>query len=146
MGFIGLIVIHDRPFTCMHAVINPCDSSPCANNGSCVPGMGPPRSRVDYTCQCAAGYTGPRCESNIDRCQLAVCPNNSAGSFTTSEASQAGSELRGKRNATSTLLAIIVPLSVILLIIIVITVVLIVVIIKWRGKKTHSKVHRGERN
>ena len=75
-----------------------------------------------------------------------IIPGVGAGTFTTSSASQAGSELRGKRNATSTLLAIIVPLSVILLIIIVVTVVVIVVIIKWRGKKTHSKVHRGERN
>jgi hypothetical protein len=34
---------------------------------------------VDYTCQCAAGYTGSRCEVNVDdcTCQSAVCPNNS---------------------------------------------------------------------
>ena len=58
-----------------YAVINPCDSSPCATSGSCVPGMGP--LGVDYTCQCVAGYTGSRCEINIDDCQSAVCPNNS---------------------------------------------------------------------
>ena len=46
--------------------INPCDSNPCANNGSCIPGMARP---LDYTCQCAAGYTGPSCEANIDDCQ-----------------------------------------------------------------------------
>ena len=57
-------------------VINPCDSSPCTNNGSCT-AMEPPRSRVDYTCQCVAGYTGSRCEVNIDHCQSAVCPSNS---------------------------------------------------------------------
>ena len=66
------------------------------------------------------------------------------GSFTTSSASQAGSEPSGKRNATITLLTIIVPLSVILLIMVFI-VVIIMVIIKWRRKrKTHSEVHQGE--
>jgi hypothetical protein len=59
----------------MHAVINPCDSSPCSIRGSCIPGMGSPG--VDYTCQCVAGYTGPRCEVNINQCQSAICPNNS---------------------------------------------------------------------
>ena len=57
-----------------YVAINPCDSSPCANGGSCTPGMMGP---FDYTCQCAAGYTGPRCGVNIDDCQSAVCPNNS---------------------------------------------------------------------
>ena len=71
-----------------------------------------------------------------------IIPGVGAGTFTTSSASQAGSELRGEENATLTLLAIIVPVSVILLIIIVVIVMMIVVIIKWRGKKTHSKVHR----
>ena len=56
----------------MNTVINPCDSSPCANNSSCIP-VGP----FDNTCECTAGYTGPRCEVNIDDCQSAVCPNNS---------------------------------------------------------------------
>ena len=53
-------------------VINPCYSSPCANNGSCVP-MGP----FDYTCQCAVGYTGLTCEIDIDHCLSIICPNNS---------------------------------------------------------------------
>jgi heme/copper-type cytochrome/quinol oxidase subunit 2 len=67
--------------------------------------------------------------------------------FTTGNASRTGSELSGKKNATSTLLAIIVPLIIILLIIAIVIVVTIVVIIKWRRRrKTHSKVHGGERN
>ena len=53
-------------------MINPCYSSPCANNGSCVP-MGP----FDYTCQCAVGYTGLTCEIDIDHCLSALCSNNS---------------------------------------------------------------------
>lgn len=35
--------------------------------------MGP----FDFTCECAAGYTGPRCEEEIDECLTAVCPANS---------------------------------------------------------------------
>ena len=31
----------------------------------------------DYTCQCAAGYTGPSCAVDIDDCLSAICPNNS---------------------------------------------------------------------
>ena len=70
---IVVAIIEDATFT--YAVINPCVSSPCATSGNCVPGMGP--LGVDYICQCAAGYTGPRCEVNIDDCQSVICPNNS---------------------------------------------------------------------
>ena len=55
-----------------NVVINPCDSSPCANNGSCSP-VGP----FDYTCQCAVGYTGLTCEIDNDHCLSVICPNNS---------------------------------------------------------------------
>ena len=54
------------------AVINPCDSSACANNGSCTP-MGP----FNFTCVCVAGYTGPICAYDIDDCLSVTCPNNS---------------------------------------------------------------------
>ena len=56
----------------VYIVINPCNSSSCANNGSCIP-VGP----FDYTCQCAVGYTGSACESDTDDCMSANCPNNS---------------------------------------------------------------------
>lgn len=52
--------------------IDPCDSSPCANSGSCT-SMGP----FDFTCECAAGYDGPTCEVDVDECLTAVCPTNS---------------------------------------------------------------------
>ena len=55
-------------------MINPCDSNPCANNGSCIPDTAWP---FHYMCQCAAGYTGRSCEANIDDCQSAICPNSS---------------------------------------------------------------------
>ena len=54
------------------AEINPCDVSPCSNNGSCIP-MGP----FNYTCQCLDGYAGPTCDLDIDECLTAVCPSNS---------------------------------------------------------------------
>ena len=49
-----------------------CDSSPCANDGSCT-SMG----AFNFTCQCAVGYTGSTCEVNIDDCVSATCPSNS---------------------------------------------------------------------
>ena len=52
--------------------INPCDSSSCDNSGSCI-SMGP----FEFTCECAAGYTGLTCEVDIDECLTAVCPSNS---------------------------------------------------------------------
>ena len=33
-----------------------CYSSPCTNGGSCVGGS------TAFTCNCVAGFTGPRCE------------------------------------------------------------------------------------
>ena len=35
--------------------------------------MGP----FNYSCECAAGYTGATCEVDIDECLPAVCPANS---------------------------------------------------------------------
>ena len=52
--------------------INTCDSSPCANNGSCIP-LGP----FNSTCECAPGFTGPECQVDIDECLTAICPENS---------------------------------------------------------------------
>ena len=56
----------------MIAVILACDSSPCANNGSCT-SIG----AFDFICKCAVSYTGPTCEVDIDNCVSAICPSNS---------------------------------------------------------------------
>ena len=56
----------------MTAAIMACDSSPCANGGSCT-SMG----AFEFACQCAVGYTGLTCEVNIDDCVSATCPSNS---------------------------------------------------------------------
>ena len=55
----------------MTAAITACDSSPCANGGSCTP-MEP----FNFTCQCKVGYTGRNCEVNVDDCVSVTCPNN----------------------------------------------------------------------
>ena len=36
--------------------IDPCEPNPCHNGGLCVPTNG------TFTCQCAEGYTGDKCE------------------------------------------------------------------------------------
>nr|XP_006825005.1 PREDICTED: uncharacterized protein LOC100367903 [Saccoglossus kowalevskii] len=51
--------------------INECDSNPCLNGSVACHDM------IDsYICICADGYTGSRCEVNIDDCFSAPCLNN----------------------------------------------------------------------
>lgn len=38
------------------AALNPCSSSPCRNNGTCVP------NEDGYRCNCPQGYSGSRCD------------------------------------------------------------------------------------
>ena len=45
----------------------------CQNNGSCVPHPNKPRGSGLYECQCAPGYTGDTCETNIDDCRSYPC-------------------------------------------------------------------------
>jgi len=53
---------------CQHRV-NPCDSSPCLNDGRCTE-----RSRTAFDCSCQPGFTGRRCESFVDWCSGAAGP------------------------------------------------------------------------
>ena len=42
-------------------------------NGSCVPHQSKPRGSGFYECNCIPGFTGAKCETNIDDCQSYPC-------------------------------------------------------------------------
>ncbi|XP_028269745.1 uncharacterized threonine-rich GPI-anchored glycoprotein PJ4664.02-like, partial [Parambassis ranga] len=46
-----------------------CTEDVCQNGGTCY------KSGSTYTCSCAPGYTGDRCETDIDECQSNPCRN-----------------------------------------------------------------------
>ena len=46
---------------------------PCQNNGRCVPHPDKPRGSGFYQCDCEPGFTGDKCETNIDECQSFPC-------------------------------------------------------------------------
>jgi hypothetical protein len=50
-------------------VPNPCAANPCQNGGACTPGAA---GSGTFSCQCALGYTGNVCQTNI--CAGVVCP------------------------------------------------------------------------
>ena len=45
----------------------------CQNNGRCVPHPDKPRGSGLYQCVCEPGFTGDKCETNIDECQSYRC-------------------------------------------------------------------------
>lgn len=49
------------------------DVCQCQNNGRCVPHPNNPRGSGFYECQCVPGYTGDKCETNIDDCRSYPC-------------------------------------------------------------------------
>lgn len=46
-----------------------CKSSPCENGGRCVD------QTTGFTCNCATGFDGNRCQNNIDECRNNPCAN-----------------------------------------------------------------------
>lgn len=44
--------------------------NPCEHGGSCMNTDG------SFTCNCALGYTGPRCEADINECGSSPCQND----------------------------------------------------------------------
>ena len=46
---------------------------PCQNNGRCVPHPNEPRGSGLYQCDCEPGFTGDKCETDIDECQSYPC-------------------------------------------------------------------------
>jgi len=49
--------------------IDECQSSPCANTGTCIDLVN------SFRCACASGYTGSRCSSEVNSCLSAPCMN-----------------------------------------------------------------------
>jgi hypothetical protein len=49
-----------------------CASKPCANAGTCE------NTASAYLCQCATGFAGKRCETNVDDCAANPCQNGGA--------------------------------------------------------------------
>ena len=45
----------------------------CQNNGTCMPHPNKPRGSGFYACNCMLGFTGEKCETNIDECQSFPC-------------------------------------------------------------------------
>ncbi|KAJ8316300.1 hypothetical protein KUTeg_006314 [Tegillarca granosa] len=55
--------------TCSEGNVN-CNSFPCFHNATCTP------TSDGYNCQCAVGWTGTHCETEIDKCtSLTPCQN-----------------------------------------------------------------------
>jgi hypothetical protein len=42
----------------------------CLNGGRCVDGLG-----ATFSCQCSDGWTGEKCEDNVDECIDSPCTN-----------------------------------------------------------------------
>lgn len=63
---------------------NPCDSSPCINEGTCIfnPNQFPLKS---YVCTCKINYSGRNCEIYIDECTSNPCKNNATCTSTDSD-------------------------------------------------------------
>src|SRR5690606_18200856 len=49
---------------------DPCADHECQNGATCEP------DGDDYSCDCADGFSGPNCETNIDECADEPCENN----------------------------------------------------------------------
>ena len=54
---------------------------PCQNNGKCVPHPNEPRGSGLYQCDCEPGFTGDKCETDIDECQSYPCLRGKDNTF-----------------------------------------------------------------
>lgn len=63
---------HSLPMT--HVTSSMCvytgNGERCHNGGECIEGKG-----LEFTCNCAAGWTGVYCDSEIDECESSPCQN-----------------------------------------------------------------------
>lgn len=70
-----IFIYLDCLYVCQQMLVEPtavtCETDSCLNGGICS-------SRLnDIECLCATGFTGPRCQINIDDCLNVTCPANS---------------------------------------------------------------------
>ncbi|KRZ38457.1 Uncharacterized protein T4C_13788 [Trichinella pseudospiralis] len=62
--------------TCENRHYFNCSSGPCENGAQCEDAYSLVRNAKPYVCHCGAGYTGERCELEIDYCATVNCLNN----------------------------------------------------------------------
>lgn len=71
-------LLHARPLALVERFKNslsvspPVSRSPCKNSGLCEDADG---FAAELTCRCLAGFTGSRCETNVDDCLMKPCAN-----------------------------------------------------------------------
>lgn len=52
----------------------PCEASnPCENGAMCVEELDQDHFPLGFRCRCRRGFTGPRCEINVDECSSSPC-------------------------------------------------------------------------
>ncbi|XP_031570222.1 protein HEG homolog 1-like [Actinia tenebrosa] len=53
---------------------NPCEGKPCLNKGKCLLH----KNRRDYRCRCKKGYSGEKCQLDVNECETKPCDANAA--------------------------------------------------------------------
>uniref|UniRef100_A0A672IFL9 Protein eyes shut homolog n=1 Tax=Salarias fasciatus TaxID=181472 RepID=A0A672IFL9_SALFA len=62
------------PFKGHNCEFLPCEASnPCENEAVCVEELDRDRFPSGFRCRCRRGFTGPRCEINVDECSSSPC-------------------------------------------------------------------------
>uniref|UniRef100_A0A7N8WRN9 Eyes shut homolog n=1 Tax=Mastacembelus armatus TaxID=205130 RepID=A0A7N8WRN9_9TELE len=62
------------PFKGHNCEFLPCeDSNPCANGAVCVEELDQDHFPLGFRCHCRRGFTGPRCEINVNECSSSPC-------------------------------------------------------------------------
>lgn len=56
--------------SCKYYIIDIVSGSPCEHDGICVNTPG------SFACNCTQGFTGPRCETNVNECESHPCHND----------------------------------------------------------------------